>query len=93
MPTLAAGAQYWLVLTPFDALTGIGWESGSSQTVPGATSRSSTGQGGWVPWGAPLDVQFQIDGVALPEPGTLTLFTTGIVGLLGYGWRRRKKVA
>jgi hypothetical protein len=25
-----------------------------------------------------------------PEPGTLTLFGTGLLGMLGYGWRRRR---
>jgi hypothetical protein len=26
----------------------------------------------------------------IPEPTTLTLLATGTLGLLGYGWRRRK---
>ena len=31
--------------------------------------------------------------VPVPEPSTLTLFAIGAVGLLGYGWRRRKLAA
>lgn len=29
----------------------------------------------------------------IPEPNTLILLTTGFVGMLGYGWRQREKVA
>lgn len=30
---------------------------------------------------------------AAPEPGTLVLLGSGLAGLLGYGWRRRQRVA
>lgn len=29
----------------------------------------------------------------VPEPGTFMLFSIGIIGMIGYGWRRRKKAA
>ncbi|MDA0835003.1 MAG: PEP-CTERM sorting domain-containing protein [Planctomycetota bacterium] len=31
--------------------------------------------------------------VLVPEPSTIALFLTGAVGLVGYGWRRKKQLA
>jgi hypothetical protein len=31
------------------------------------------------------------EGGPIPEPGTITLLAAGTLGLLGYGWRRRKR--
>ncbi|MDA0835528.1 MAG: PEP-CTERM sorting domain-containing protein [Planctomycetota bacterium] len=43
------------------------------------------------------DVSYRIDNIALtsavPEPSTIALLLTGGVGLVGYGWRRKKKLA
>jgi hypothetical protein len=33
------------------------------------------------------------EGVPVPEPGSLALIGIGAAGLLGYGWRRRKRAA
>jgi hypothetical protein len=30
------------------------------------------------------------NGVSTPEPGTIVLLTTGLIGLLAYAWRKRK---
>jgi hypothetical protein len=36
---------------------------------------------------------FQPGVSATPEPASLTLFGIGTLGLIGYGWRRRKQAA
>ncbi len=36
---------------------------------------------------------FRVASVGVPEPGSLALLLTGVIGLLAYGWRRRKRTA
>jgi hypothetical protein len=82
-PELLAGTQYWLVLTPFDSFTEIGWEQGGSQPVPTDFTTSPLGVGGWTPVSGPNpELQFQIDGV--PEPASVLLLATafGLIVLL-----------
>jgi hypothetical protein len=42
-------------------------------------------------FGPSFEVASAVSGV--PEPSTLTLLGLGSLGLLGYGWRRRKQAA
>lgn len=35
----------------------------------------------------------QVQLVPNPEPGSIALFTTGLIGLVGYGWRRKRQTA
>jgi hypothetical protein len=44
--------------------------------------------------GGPAEIRAQLtvlQSTAVPEPTTLTLLATGALGLLGYGWRKRKQ--
>jgi hypothetical protein len=83
MPVLASGISYWIVLTPFDSKTDVGWEMarGLPDTIVAFTS-SSTGQGGWGS-GNSVPVQFQVDGTPTPEPASVILAGTGFITLMG----------
>lgn len=77
---LNAGTSYWLVLTPYDHATWVGWEEGGSSNVPVAFSTDPNGNGAWTHL-APQALQFQIDGI--PEPSSMVLMGSGVVGLAG----------
>ena len=69
--SLGAGTPYWLVLTPADASTYIGWILGGSSTVPAAGTASPSASGGWS--ASSFDtLQFAIDATAQPSPPVIT---------------------
>ena len=74
-PSLTAGSEYWLVLSPFDSTTEIGWEGGGSGSTPEATPFSGTNE--WVNVG-PYTLQFQIDGPTVPEPASWILLGSAL---------------
>jgi hypothetical protein len=44
-------------------------------------------------WGVPATLSFDWVGrgdVAVPEPGTMVLLTSGVIGLLAYAWRKKR---
>jgi len=76
---LNAGTAYWLVLTPNNDQTWVGWEEGGSSNVSVGFSTDPNGDGGWRHLG-PQALQFQIDGV--PEPGSIVLLGSAMLGLV-----------
>jgi PEP-CTERM motif len=94
-PSLVAGTTYWLLLQVHDPLgsTAFGW-NGSSPQVSGIQATRFSINGPWSVVPTSQALAFDIAGTpttAVPEPSSLTLLATGVLGLLGYGWRRRKK--
>jgi len=58
----------------------------ASASIQGGGATGGTGASGTVVAAAPA-------ATAAPEPSSLTLLGLGALGLLGYGWRKRKQAA
>jgi PEP-CTERM motif len=93
--TLSAGTQYWVSVLPGNSDTDAGWAVNSLGLM--GVSSSNDGGSTWSPvTNAPpiYTPAFQVDSVAsavAPEPSNLFLAGTGIAGMVGYAWRRRKQ--
>ena len=96
-PTLAAGTPYWFTLSD---LQGISSQSGElavcnwAQWAP--TAEAANGGAGVVNWYSPESPpaeSFQLDGTSTPEPSTLTLLGSALLGLGVVYLRRRKAKA
>ena len=55
----------------------------------GTFGQPSTNEGGGDNW----SLTIQTAQTAIPEPSTFVLFGVGVLGMLGYGWRCRKRTA
>jgi hypothetical protein len=87
--TLMSSTSYWLVLTPASTSTYIYWDVGGSSLVQYAVTVDATGASGWFSGGNHDGSQIEIDGTAVPEPGTVGFFLCGLAALFGYRNLRR----
>lgn len=92
-PLLIPGQDYWLMLSPASSSGQTNWMvnnqgfTGLEFETPGTTNWSHIA-GATTP---AFDVSANLSSTVTPEPATMTLFATGLVGIVGAGLRRRRK--
>jgi hypothetical protein len=86
--TLTAGTQYWVTVADVRGLDSNFWNWNST----GDTSDQAISTDGGSTWFSPSGLTpgaYGVEGVAVvPEPSTLVLLSSGVVGLLCGQWRR-----
>ena len=93
---MTAGTTYWFGLhlaSNFSNNDLIFWETASSAGAYGLTSQQSPG-GTFDNWiSESVQLAYNLQGTAVPEPSTLAMACLGGAGLIGLGLRRRPRRA
>ena len=96
-PILQAGSEYWLVASATEPNSFLGWYfDNNGFTEPEGPSLVRVNNGEWQVHTFGRGA-FRVNGDSIessvPEPSTIALLLTGGVGLIGYCWRRKLKLA
>jgi hypothetical protein len=97
--TLAANTTYW-VEGNFNGSPDWAYTFSTTFSGSGTLGNFTNSNDGGATWGGPFpfsdgpyQLQVNAGAAAVPQPASLTLLAIGGVGLLGYGWRQRKRAA
>jgi hypothetical protein len=87
--TLGAGS-YWLVALETDSASFQAWDwAFGDPSGPQAYNFVGSPTGPWIGPDSSTEAAFQIDGSTIPEPGSLILLGSGLLGFAGVVRRRR----